>query len=62
MGDCEGGAAGGFDQVEDLLPFLLSDNTAEHPAKESDIFTDVIGGLDRHGGFLQPWRGKTSRV
>ena len=46
--DVEGGAAGGFNQVEDFLALLFGDHPAKHPPEQSDVFTDVVCGLGWH--------------
>ena len=45
----EGHAAGRFDELEDVLAFLLRDDPAEHPAEEADIFADLFRGGCAHG-------------
>ena len=46
--DVEGGATGGFNQVEDFLALLFGDHPAKHPPEQSDVFTDVVCGLGWH--------------
>ena len=50
VGNVEGHAVGGFNKVEDVFAFLLSDDPAQHSAKKADIFADLFWGGCAHSG------------